>query len=536
LRKVGGEMKLRTSVLKTTWIVACSLGVLSPVGFCEGMKLDSSHIILHLHGSDTFSYLGNSISCIGDVNHDGYSDIAISSASPFGTLVFYGGNPPDTVPDLLLKGGVGPATAVDLDGDGINDIVTSAWYGSPGNQSGVLYFFHGYHDSIATVPFDSIFPPVPNYGFGFSIRAAYLESSARASILTSAHNVPFGQIISLYKSPLTEKTPDWTFQTDHRHMMEDNYGFIDFNGDGHLDIFVGLWTNTDTLPGSVLIFFGPSFGATPDRVIGPPPSSYPSPVALFAEDVSNVGDVDGDGWSEFAVNFDTQIFIYKGGPGSDTTFDYLLQGHFSVVETAGDVNGDESDDLIGGEDQTAPYGGIRVYLGGPKWDVYSDGSLGYYDLPFWSSSMYNVGYRVASAGDFNGDGIGDLMFSCQNDADGHPGDVFVVKGGADIKTGIAETLDHTPHDFTISQNFPNPFNPSTQIRFSLPTKSATRLAIYNVFGQVVKELVNEQLTAGTYTVNWDGCSEAGIKVASGVYLYRLEAGNYSESKKMVLIK
>jgi len=85
-------------------------------------------------------------------------------------------------------------------------------------------------------------------------------------------------------------------------------------------------------------------------------------------------------------------------------------------------------------------------------------------------------------------------------------------------------------------NYPNPFNPTTQISFSLPSDSYVTLEVYNIMGQRVTSLVNDYRQAGNYTVTWDGRNDAGSSVASGIYFYRIQAGDYSESKKMMLMK
>ena len=86
-------------------------------------------------------------------------------------------------------------------------------------------------------------------------------------------------------------------------------------------------------------------------------------------------------------------------------------------------------------------------------------------------------------------------------------------------------------DAYLLQNYPNPFNPTTEICFSLPHACHAKLEIFNITGQRIQGLVNRQMEAGYHTVSFDGS-----KVASGVYLYRLEAGDFVESKKMILIK
>lgn len=88
-----------------------------------------------------------------------------------------------------------------------------------------------------------------------------------------------------------------------------------------------------------------------------------------------------------------------------------------------------------------------------------------------------------------------------------------------------------PKSYKLSQNYPNPFNPSTSIKFSLPKSSFTTLKIYNLVGQEVETLVNENLNAGTYEAILNGAN-----LTSGIYFYTINAVGYSETKKMMLIK
>ncbi|UCH85455.1 MAG: T9SS type A sorting domain-containing protein [Candidatus Latescibacterota bacterium] len=88
----------------------------------------------------------------------------------------------------------------------------------------------------------------------------------------------------------------------------------------------------------------------------------------------------------------------------------------------------------------------------------------------------------------------------------------------------------------LDQNFPNPFNPVTTIRFGLRAPALVTLRIYDVSGRLVRELVDEKRVAGTYKETWDGKNTAGKDVASGVYFYRLRAGGFDQSKKMILTR
>lgn len=88
-----------------------------------------------------------------------------------------------------------------------------------------------------------------------------------------------------------------------------------------------------------------------------------------------------------------------------------------------------------------------------------------------------------------------------------------------------------PIEFRLEQNYPNPFNPNTTIVFSIPNNEFVTLQIYNILGEEVSTLVSERLTAGKYDYNWNAS-----RLASGVYLYRIHAGDYVRVKRMMLLR
>jgi flagellar hook assembly protein FlgD len=101
---------------------------------------------------------------------------------------------------------------------------------------------------------------------------------------------------------------------------------------------------------------------------------------------------------------------------------------------------------------------------------------------------------------------------------------------------LASVEASVPEAVQLFDNYPNPFNPSTQIRYQLPASTPVRLDVFNTLGQQVITLVDTEQGAGTYTVSWDGRSGAGRQVTSGTYLYRLQAGDRVITKKMLLVK
>jgi hypothetical protein len=116
-----------------------------------------------------------------------------------------------------------------------------------------------------------------------------------------------------------------------------------------------------------------------------------------------------------------------------------------------------------------------------------------------------------------------------------------IEGSAalnDELTSMLKSLSvrQIPTQFGLSQNYPNPFNPTTKIQYQLPQNANVKLAVYDMLGQKVKTLLSSEQEAGYYTVEWNGLSDNGTYVTSGLYVYRLEAGSYVATKKMNFVK
>jgi len=115
-----------------------------------------------------------------------------------------------------------------------------------------------------------------------------------------------------------------------------------------------------------------------------------------------------------------------------------------------------------------------------------------------------------------------------------PSDIGVLKGWGlkiDYATSIGNENGNTPKIFKLHQNYPNPFNPVTNIKFDIPKKSFVKLKVFDLLGKEMKEIINRELNTGTYNVNFDGSN-----FASGVYIYYFEAGDYRDTKRMILVK
>ena len=105
--------------------------------------------------------------------------------------------------------------------------------------------------------------------------------------------------------------------------------------------------------------------------------------------------------------------------------------------------------------------------------------------------------------------------------------------------GLDDDWDETwevPTTTALLGNYPNPFNPSTTFRYTLSEPNQVSLNVYSMLGQLVKTIVNEQQAEGQYEATWDGRNETGSTVSSGIYIYRMTAGSFVETKRMLFLK
>ena len=112
----------------------------------------------------------------------------------------------------------------------------------------------------------------------------------------------------------------------------------------------------------------------------------------------------------------------------------------------------------------------------------------------------------------------------------------VLEVSGEISNFELRKVPEIPESFSLSQNYPNPFNPVTQIQFELPRDDKISLKVYNLKGEEVRNLVSGTYRAGYHTIRWNGTNQDSEPVASGVYIYMLEAGTFHSVKKMLLMK
>jgi hypothetical protein len=485
--------------------------------------------------------LGWEVIPLGDQNGDGYDDILVydwrDSPLPvvYRAKVFLGGAELDTVPDLVIGDSVYfyLSNLGDLNGDGFADF--SVGTGAGGYWRAMAYWGGPSNDGIHDLWFgNDTYRPRGKGVWGHDI-----DGNGFGEVIFNCDDNQSFLLFALQpqpdSNPYDRLTPPAGYVNPGFNFAEQ---FIsgDFNGDSKIDLAVNLRPRPfDSLNGQVYFYFGGStFDTIPDLIITRP-GVFASHQYYWGDRMACL-DYNGDGYDDLYAGAhasdDSTAFIYYGGPDLDTLPDMAILGQVDVVASAGDVNNDGYQDLIRGNPVAVSGAGeVQIFLGGPDADSLWDVRIHNLDVPL---IQYEFGMSCTGIGDFNGDGIDDFAFSAYGNLG--QGYVFIYAGG----TGpLLVEYDYEPtltSGFTLSQNYPNPFNAGTQIQFELPEKSGVQLAIYNILGEEVRTLIDRELSAGTYHLEWDGRDKSGRAVASGVYLYKLTAGETVQSRKMILLK
>ena len=436
-----------------------------------------------------FDATGGPYSEVGDVNADGFDDIAMINRSsiPRKASLYVGGPSLDTVRDLwfgldtLYANSYSIFEIGDVDGDGHRELVSSGSEGPFGSQRVVLLF--DIELGTDTVP-SLVIHPVgisPTVYGGFGSGSAQLAAG-------------------------------------------------DFNNDSAIDLAIGLsMQGTASRCGEVWIYYGgPMFDTVPDLRIKRP-SADSGDCSLFGSHVICPDDLNGDGFDDIVVSggdADTTVFVFFGNTLMDTLPDLVFNRVAPQLRSAGDINGDGYPDIIMALPNPYSGGTVWLYYGGPSMDGVPDITIHSWELGLPFTAGFGMG--ITGIGDFNGDGVDDFAFTLYDaETRGH---VYIFSGTKSTDVTIDQERK-LPTDYSLEPNYPNPFNGTTKIRFSLPHRSSVILKITDVLGREVKVIDKGELGAGSYTATWD----AG-RVSSGVYFCVLEANGVKLTQKMVLLK
>lgn len=491
----------------------------------------------------------------GDLDGDGYSELFVAESEGAQRLVvFSGGNPHDTIPDMIISSRYRRHFWIpDINGDALDDfaflkpVVDSIesieiWFGGPDfllkTEADLILSCRQQMDSF----------------FGSTIAAGDINGDGQNDIVISRliWTPPVvGRFMIFYGGEVLDTTLDDHINVHLDDYLYNNYAFGigvgDINGDGLMDLAYGR--TTSGLPGYVSIIFGSvPLDSVPDIVIWSPFDNESLEPGTFGSWIYALGDINRDGFDDFAVTGQTLWpCVFLGGNPFDPvplilgdTLDHTTQG--TVVSVIGDINHDGWDD-IGVGYVSFDFGGgiVHIYYGYRDLNTDRDLALYYWDAV--PTAGHHFGEYIGPAGDFNGDGVDDIVISSEQYWSGGPddGNVYVYAGDPNLPTPADEVSeDETlPSTFNILyQNYPNPFNQQTTIRYNLwgYKKRRVELIVYNIMGQRVRTLIDRKMTGGDHIAYWDGTDDFGHSAPTGVYFCVLETERQLLSKKMVYLK
>jgi len=515
---------------------------------------DEPYFIDIKKGGYSGEQFGNSCEGLGDINNDGYNDFLTSSLGPDTLYLYLGGPAPfDNEPVLKWPNhgydgeyAFSPVNVGDMDCDGTTDFITAF---DMGNDTLRLYLGLENLDANDYITiFEKYNVSVSHYISGHGDNNG--DGRPEFWLCTPPTSEPFDYLINGYSGcEYLDNIPD--FSIEYSRDPDNHYGnphdlcsHCDINGDGIPDIIYGQIANVLDYAGRICVIWGnETLSTVPDlKFYCPDDDPSPSTVADYGHGIVCLGDISGDGIDDIWVNRHKRNYIYFGGNPFDTIADIVVDydDMSPAVAFAGDINDDGYNDVALLENGELSSGISYIYCQ-PGMDTLIDAIFsleGFHDA--WpEGGVVEVAIDYSWAGDINGDGIDDVLISAFESYSNwqDEGLIYIQSGKYGFPLGVAdENPVSIPDQIELSQNYPNPFNSGTVIKFTLPRSGFTTLSIYNLLGDKVVGLVNQNLQVGEHKIAWEGNDDNGNPVATGVYFYRITSGDYSQTKKMILLK
>jgi hypothetical protein len=443
----------------------------------------------------------------GDLDHDG--DLEIVGMSRNGNIYAWdaGGTPAGGFPRALASLMFSTPVVGDIDGDSFLEIIAGTF-----TTRKVHVFRHDGAD-YGTWPFQG------TGNFYGAASLADIDNDSLKEIIVCG----LDSMVHVWNA---DKTYVPGFPVMLSGQIRTSAAVADIDGDGNLNLVVG------TGNGKIYVLDN-------DGSVMP---GWPQQAGSALYSSPSLGDIDRDGRLEIVVGCnDWRLYVFNNDGSTQSGFPLQTGGMITASAAIGDINGDSYPDIVFGD-----YDG-RIYA-----------------VNCWGQPLHNFPITATNPGEMPGS---PALADIDNDGDceiivgvriaGNNLEVIDYKDdltaqpfpwpqfGKDFSrngyygyflTGIEDGGSPLPAATRLDQNYPNPFNLETRICFSLPVSSEVTLTIYNLLGHRVRTLNQGWLDAGEHSVTWDGLTESGTVVSSGVYFYRLRAGLESLTKRMTLMK
>ncbi|MBL1213636.1 MAG: hypothetical protein HND52_09795 [Ignavibacteriae bacterium] len=488
---------------------------------------------------------------VGDINGDGYDDFMVSSRT--GKLVrdqgiiklYLGASDGNLIPDVTFHypgadtlNYFGTAYGIgDINNDSYDDFAISGLFADfAGYAKGKVFIYLG-GSTIDTIPVKEFYEPLwiqDDFGYPTEAIGDINKDGYDDFIVNSPHNWSnFEGYAYLFWGGDTISWERCDTLSGDLFYPQSFANIGDINNDSFDDLAIGVFEHPlDPDTGKVFIYYGgKQMDTQPDTVLTSDSSDY-----AFGRIIKNAGDLNNDGIIDFCILGDPHILIYV-----NYFVDPLKVDSYSLG-AGGDINYDGFSDLLVGNDKK-----IKVYWGSENFDTTNYSIIEPPDSSSLSAS-------ISIVGDINNDGYDELAsYTINYPSTQNPRGIVYIYSYIKI-TNVKDDIKTTPNNFQLYQNYPNPFNPITTIKYAVPSvadalnASTTNilLKVYDVLGNEIATLVDEQKHPGIYEVELDARlpNRQGSNLSSGVYFYRLQAGNpspgsgqvFTETKKFILMK
>ena len=540
----------------TSFALSSDLGLavaLAVVFLAQARSSSALPLLMSASGGNSGDMLGNTVASVGDLNGDGWADFAAAATGADAggqgagrVLVFFGARPANPVPDLIVDGvagdllGVAIAGGGDLNRDGYDDLALGSWLNSDqGPQSGkVLVLFGG--PVPDNIPDRTLRGASAGVQFGRSLAIADLTGDGVADLAVGAPGVGTGVVEVFHGDDPFDTTADDTLSGED---VGERFGFAmapcgDLNHDGFADLAVGADRANDpsTWAGAVRIFTGgPGFDLISDLTLrGETAGSF------FGSAIAAAGDVDGDGAVDLLVGakgYNTQFtdagraYLFRGGNALDAVPDLTISGldteEFlgTAVGGGADVNRDgKADILIGVPGYALERGAVRIYFGGsPLNNTLDDSILG-------EALGDHLGFAVSGVADSDRNGAGEVLSGAWARA-AEAGRIY-LHGDPTVPIGISPTT--APRKvFELGSPYPNPANAQVSFELTLGISGPLQAELFDVQGRRLRSFMDGWLDEGVHWLRWNSEID-GRPAPAGIYFVRVQGPEGTRTQKVII--
>ena len=509
--------------------------------------VDSVNIIMSMQSED-YGLIRNIVH--GDINGDSIADIALIKSRPTDSgispeiNIYLGGNNFDLVPEFTFLTSSFDLTldmSGDINGDGSDDLIIADPVTSHnGIFDGSIKVFYG-GTNLDTIPDlilnGSDYSNLINLTrFGYDFCCEDFNSDGYDDLIVHSPmggNSYSGLVNIFYGSENPDTVCDWS----KLGSGYDHYGLItvisDLTGDGYPEIILSRFIRNIS-PDNYLYYElefdvfrgGTTLTNVPQTVIRFPQDNHTLKGCINAEK-----DFNNDGRNDILLTGTgvDSLFCIFGSDSLNMDFTFFRDLENGVMDLSAirfeDIDSDNNDDIVLYRENSP-----NVF----QYDIHCNMDwTGSPDLVLPPASITEYYYYEGVKGDLNNDGLNDLV-EVHTAADNRA--LHVEMNIFNVINVQSEDSNVRPYQGYQARNYPNPFNPSTTIEYSLPERGEVEVSIYNIRGQKVKQLVKEEKEPGTHTIIWNGTDSKSKNVGSGVYFYKVKTENSLQVNKMIMLK